>query len=102
MVKNLPPNALLAGLFLNFPPSPQGVKSFLNSKQSTLLQPEPARLVQQQQQQAPQQELSAEAPQPLFKQPTKGLKEQSTEDTFRLRLEQTSSGSLADFRKALL
>ena len=49
-----------------------------------------------------EQELSVEAPQPLFKQPQKGLKEQSTEDTFRLRLQQTSSGTLEDFKKALL
>ena len=49
-----------------------------------------------------EQELSVEAPQPLFKQPQKGLKEQSTADTFRLRLQQTSSGTLEDFKKALL
>ena len=68
-------------------------------KQTTLLEPTPL------QQPVPQQQLQQqepEAPQPLFKQPTKGLKEQSTEDTFRLRLEQTSSGTLDDFRKALL
>ena len=66
---------------------------FKLSPQTHLRQPVPH-------QQLPQQE--PEAPQPLFKQPTKGLKEQSTEDTFRLRLEQTSSGTLDVFRKALL
>ena len=73
----------------------------LVGKQTTLLEPTPLR----QPQPVPQQQLGQaepEAPQPLFKQPTKGLKEQSTEDTFRLRLQQTSSGTLDDFRKALL
>ena len=78
----------------------------LVGKQTTLPEPTPLR----QPQPVPQQQLQQaepEAPQPLFtqplfKQPTKGLKEQSTEDTFRLRLQQTSSGTLDDFRKALL
>ena len=70
----------------------------LVGKQTTLPEPTPLR----QPQPVPQQQLQQaepEAPQPLFKQPTKGLKEQSTEDTFRLRLQQTSSGTLDDFRK---
>ena len=73
----------------------------LVGKQTTLPEPTPLRQLQP----VPQQQLQQtepEAPQPLFKQPTKGLKEQSTEDTFRLRLQQTSSGTLDDFRKALL
>ena len=71
----------------------------LVGKQSTLPEPTPKAkaLPQPLSQQEP-----VEAPQPLFKQPTKGLKEQSTEDTFRLRLQQTSSGTLDDFRKTLL
>ena len=71
----------------------------LAGKQTTFPEPTPLR------QPVPQQQLQQqepEAPQSLLKQPTKGLKEQSTEDTFRLRLEQTSSGTLDDFRKALL
>ena len=84
-------NALLARLFLNFPPNPLAV--------SWLPQPAPLQQpVLQQQLREPE----PEAPHPLFKQPTKSPKEQSTEDTFRLRLEQTSSGTLDDFRKALL
>ena len=58
----------------------------LVGKQTTLPQPTPLR------QPVPQQQLQKQEPeaaQPLFKQSTKGLKEQSTEDTFRLRLEQT-------------
>ena len=74
----------------NCPPNPLAV-SWLENRPKT--QPQP---------QAQEQELSVEAPQPLFKQPQKGLKEQSTENTFRLRLQQTSSGTLEDFKKALL
>ena len=70
----------------------------LVGKQTTLPEPTPLKPKPQPQ----PQELSVEAPQPLFKQPQKGLKEQSTEDTFRLRLEQTSSGTLEDFKKSLL
>ena len=70
----------------------------LAGKQTTLPEPTPLKPKPQPQ----PQELSVEVPQPLFKQPQKGLKEQSTEDTFRLRLEQTSSGTVEDFKKALL
>ena len=70
----------------------------LVGKQTTLPEPTPLKPKPQPQ----PQELSVEVPQPLFKQPQKGLKEQSTEDTFRLRLEQTSSGTVEDFKKALL
>ena len=74
----------------------------LVGKQTTLPEPTPLKPKPQPQPLEQEQELSVEAPQPLFKQPQKGLKEQSTEDTFRLRLQQTSSGTLEDFKKALL
>ena len=74
----------------------------LVGKQTTLPEPTPLKPQPQPQPLEQEQELSVEAPQPLFKQPQKGLKEQSTQDTFRLRLQQTSSGTLEDFKKALL
>ena len=68
----------------------------LVAKQTTL--PEPTPLKPKPQPQPQEQELSVEAPQPLLKQPQKGLKEQSTDDAFRLRLQQTSSRTLEDFK----
>ena len=65
----------------------------LVGKQTTI--PEPATL-------KPQPQPVSEEPQPLFKQPSKETKEHSVEDTFRLRLAQTASGSLSDFQKSLL
>ena len=50
----------------------------------------------------PQPKPVPEKPQPLFKQSSKETKEYSVEDTFRLRLAQTASGSLSDFQKSLL
>ena len=90
------PERFVGKIVFKLSSKPTGRK--LVGKQTTLGQPAPLR------QPVPQQQLQQEpeAPQPLFKQPTKGLKEQSTEDTLRLRLEQTSSGTLDDFRKALL
>ena len=82
------------------PKGPAGRK--LVGKQTTLPEPTPLKPKPQPQPLEQAQELSVEAPQPLFKQPQRGLKEQSTEDTFRLRLQQTSSGTLEDFKKALL
>ena len=72
----------------------------LVGKQTTLPEPTPLKPKPQPQPLEQEQELSVEAPQPLFKQPQKGLKGQSTEDTFRLRLQQTSSGTLEGFARA--
>ena len=70
----------------------------------TLPEPTPLKPQPQPQPQAQELELSVEAPQHnhFSSSPRKGRKEQSTENTLRLRLEQTSSGTLEDFKKALL
>ena len=95
--KDKAPERFVGRTVLKLSSKPTGRK--LTGKQSTL--PEPTPKTKALPQPLPQ-EPETEAPQPLFKQPHKGLKEQSTEDTFRLRLEQTSSGTLEDFHARLV